>query len=347
MNQEKTQSSDSWVIWLDVLLPYWLIFASLLTFIGMFIDANGHVATAGQGGYESPFVPWHYVLYAGFASIIFPLLGTAIINRRSGRPALEKAMQVSLIGGITVLIATIADITFHSIFGFEQNAEGEASPTHLLLIIGIVINLMGVADMGAIRRRSLSRLTWKNGFIVILPNILILCIMGAILQAMSPVGLMKRLSFLPPGADNWWPLASLIAAYSLWSIVVTMDLLRMIKMWELPRGTFFVALVLSSLVQSAFDPISPLRGMASMALAGVLIEIIYRFVQPWKTSWVRQVIFCSLMTCSIAVCVVAVGCITAGTWLGFFGWSGAVAASLIWGAVSSGALLGKFPFWTG
>jgi hypothetical protein len=343
-------------------IAYLLIFEQLVVFVGIQIDGAGHTLTADTGGYESPFVSHHIPLYIGIVSTIGQLLLAAAVQiyRKRNIPSngkkenvfltiyhtLPEGLRTSLVGALLLAISFPADIAWHIIFGFEQRAEAEISPTHLVLISGMIIVNLGVAHFGWLQRQTEKTLNWRQGAIVVLPTVLALAMLGAILHSATPVGQMVLLGTEPPQhtvADAWWPLQYLIAVYVLWPIIVTPMLLPITRKFQLPTGTFFLAVVISSFTQAIFDPISPLRGIGAMVLAGVAIEVVYRRIHPWNGSWLRPLSFFVLLSGLVATAVVMMTWASVGMWLRIHGWLGLIVISMICGGVMVMICFRKFP----
>ena len=114
------------------------LFFVLWTMIGLCLDGWAH---RYQPELESFFTPWHAVFYTGF---IFGTLALArmVIRRRPTSPSLRASIPEGY--GLAVLglglfgLAGVGDGFWHTIFGVETGIDALLSPTHLLLLIGML-----------------------------------------------------------------------------------------------------------------------------------------------------------------------------------------------------------------
>jgi len=150
--------------WTTVGLAAWLI-------VGLFVDGWAHNTTPNL---ETFFTPWHALFYSGFAataawvvwSVICRIppgqraglrgttgllgsngllgssgrLGSTGLLGRAGREVIADAVPVgygyALAGLVVFGISGLGDLTWHQIFGIEQNIKALLSPTHLGLVTG-------------------------------------------------------------------------------------------------------------------------------------------------------------------------------------------------------------------
>lgn len=114
------------------------LFFVLWTMVGLCLDGWAH---RHQPELESFFTPWHAVFYTGFIG------GTAwlarmIITRRphtsSLRASIPSGYELSAIGLGLFAIGGVGDGFWHTIFGVETGIDALLSPTHLLLLFGML-----------------------------------------------------------------------------------------------------------------------------------------------------------------------------------------------------------------
>jgi hypothetical protein len=114
-----------------VLLSTWLL-------LGVVADAWAH----NNLQLETFFTPWHALLYSGFAATAGWILATAARTRAAGRgglAALPAGYGLAVVGVATFAVGGVGDLTWHTVFGIEQEVEAVFSPTHLLLFVGMVL----------------------------------------------------------------------------------------------------------------------------------------------------------------------------------------------------------------
>ncbi|UVI30367.1 hypothetical protein [Paenibacillus spongiae] len=115
-----------------MLCALWLI-------VGVFIDGYHHQTDV----LESFFTPWHAMLYSGFAAsaawMLYLVWQNMHINKQSVLQAIPPGYGAGLLGVAVFLIGGIGDLTWHEIFGIEQDIAALLSPSHLLLLVGILL----------------------------------------------------------------------------------------------------------------------------------------------------------------------------------------------------------------
>jgi hypothetical protein len=124
-----------------------LLVASAWLVIGLQLDAYAHATTPQL---ETFWTPWHAVLYSGIAASGFTLLW--IMRSRLPRIptyrtllALPNALRLPLAGMALLLVGGGVDTLWHNVFGIEQGLEIFVSPSHELIIMGMVLVAAGPA----------------------------------------------------------------------------------------------------------------------------------------------------------------------------------------------------------
>ena len=126
-----------------------LLIASAWLVSGLQLDAYAH---ATMPELETFWTPWHGVLYSGIA-----VSGLTLVwLMRSRLPAiptyrtllaLPNALRIPLAGMALLLAGGGVDTLWHNIFGIEQGLEIFVSPSHELIILGMVLVAAGPALM--------------------------------------------------------------------------------------------------------------------------------------------------------------------------------------------------------
>lgn len=117
-----------------MLLGTWLL-------VGLVVDGWAHTNLQGL---ETFFTPWHAVFYSGFVATAAWVLATAARTRRperSGLAAFPAGYGLAVVGVVVFAVGGAGDMTWHSLFGIEQDLEALFSPTHLLLFVGMALIL--------------------------------------------------------------------------------------------------------------------------------------------------------------------------------------------------------------
>ena len=111
---------------------------------GLWLDAWAHHNL--PAALETPFTPWHGVLYAGFLALAALLVAAPIRNRVAGslwRQAVPAGYGPSLLGVLIFIVGGVADMAWHLLFGIEVGIEALLSPSHLTLALGAVLMVSG------------------------------------------------------------------------------------------------------------------------------------------------------------------------------------------------------------
>ena len=121
---------------ITVLLALWLM-------IGLFVDGWAH---NNLDQLETFFTPWHALFYSGFAATALWIATLVARQRSAGRPwrdAVPRGYEAAVIGVIVFGIGGVGDWLWHTIFGIEVSIDALLSPTHLILLTGMLLIFSG------------------------------------------------------------------------------------------------------------------------------------------------------------------------------------------------------------
>ena len=164
--------------WLFTLLAAFFV-------IGLFVDGWAH--NHGRVD-ESFFTPWHALFYSGFAIVAGALFWQVIRNRRAGlsrREAIPAGYEYALLGVFVFGGGGVGDLIWHSLFGIEEDVEALLSPTHMLLVIGMVLIVSGPFRAAWLRRDQASG--WAKFFPIVLSVTLFFSVISFITQFAHPM----------------------------------------------------------------------------------------------------------------------------------------------------------------
>ena len=105
-----------WVDAVTMLLGTWLL-------VGLVVDGWAH---NNLQALETFFTPWHALFYSGFVATAAWVLATAARARqpsRSGLAAFPAGYGLAVVGVVVFGVGGAGDMTWHSIFGIEQDVE--------------------------------------------------------------------------------------------------------------------------------------------------------------------------------------------------------------------------------
>ena len=123
------------------------------------LDGRAHET----GAVESFFTPWHAVLYSGAGLALAAIALFALRRRDAGggwRERLPPGYGLAAVGGVLMIVAGVADMLWHEVFGIEEDLAALLSPTHLLLLSGGLLLL--TAPARAAWARSGGEATWAR-----------------------------------------------------------------------------------------------------------------------------------------------------------------------------------------
>lgn len=252
--------------------------------LGLAIDGWAH---HNRPNLENFFTPWHALLYSGYAASAAWLIGLIWWQRRQGRvgrAAIPRGYALGLVGAVVFGLAGVADLIWHETIGIEQNRKASLSPSHLLLLLGIVLIVS-----------SPFRAAWSSddpagdapSLPDFLPALLSLSGASAIVGAMH-IWLWAFVSLHDSAAAAAAiPAAALLATWDLdlamiliTTALLLAPLLLTLRRWRPPFGT---ATLLFGITSGALCAVSGFRQPADVAVAvatGLLADALIRRYDP-------------------------------------------------------------------
>ncbi|MBU8829770.1 hypothetical protein [Mycolicibacterium goodii] len=130
---------------------WWILLGAALRLVtGLQLDSYAHATIPDL---ETFWTPWHGVLYSGIAACGFVLLWLLrprlpeAITYRSVLTHTPPALRLPVIGMGMLLVGGGIDTLWHNLFGIEKGLEIFTSPSHYLIIGGMVLVAAGPALM--------------------------------------------------------------------------------------------------------------------------------------------------------------------------------------------------------
>ncbi|NNE97075.1 MAG: hypothetical protein HKN24_13700, partial [Acidimicrobiales bacterium] len=238
---------------------------------GLFIDGYAH-ANIINTETEDFFTPWHGIFYSGFA-FSAAWIGYLMYRRRSAQPIrtwIPTGYGWAVVGIAAFAIGGLGDMTWHTIFGVEVGVDALLSPTHLLLLYGLIMVL--AAPLQAVLRSGGS--VW-----VATASVTMLALLAAFFTSFSrPLGRSWALTiqFDPRSGNDLW-VSWMVGGVLLTTAVMTVAALYLIQRWErLPFGTitsvWAVPAVLEAYALSSTRLSAGLGGLAGGLVADALLR---------------------------------------------------------------------------
>lgn len=285
--------------WVLLVAAAWLV-------IGLQLDAYAHATTPQL---ETFWTPWHAVLYSGIAASGFTLLWI-MRSRLPSIPtyrtllALPNALRIPLVGMGLLLVGGGVDTLWHNIFGIEQGLEIFVSPSHELIIMGMVLVAAGPALL--LSTRPGGRLSFGDGALVTISALLSALPLhiyslhaSAIGEYFFGAGHGKRPVGAPVPVDPGdGPVlifsrdAQTMHGYLFSTVLLLLPILILGRRWRLPFAvpTLLVAVpaVLMHLMFGSKDPWWPALTVAAAAAGTeVLLRLGARFAPlPGEARWI-------------------------------------------------------------
>ncbi len=218
----------------------WAVFATSAWLVGgAFLDGWAHNHNRVD---DTFFTPWHAVLYSGYLAVAVVILSGMILNKLRGVSwgrALPQGYELSLLGVAVFAVGGAGDLIWHNLFGFEVNIEALLSPTHLMLVTGVVLMVSG--PMRAAWKRTTAE-TQERGLAAYLPIVLsalyVLSILTFITQFSHPFqNPFPSVEYQPSGRDNFYQVGLGTVDILLHSALLMGVVLLVLRRWSLPFGS--------------------------------------------------------------------------------------------------------------
>ncbi len=334
-------------------LAYDYLIAVLSAFYvgGVYLDgwAHQHIPTL-----ETFFTPWHAALYGGFGLVAAALVLTAVRNWLRGY-SLTHAMPIgydlSLLGVIIFMLGGVGDLIWHTLFGIEANVEALLSPTHLILVTGMILIVTG--PLRAAWHRAGGEKNWKTLLPVLLSLTYTLSMFAFFTQYAHPFGQTYAAVNHEPfnGSESgifYNQALGIMGILGQTAILMGLVLLA-VRRWALPFGSLGLMLGVNTLLltlmragaytdQNLSTGIVPMVAVA--LLAGLAGDALLARLKPSADRPLEFHLFAFLMPAILyALYFAAIEFFGGGVWWSIHLWAGAVFLAGIVGFLLSYAML--------
>ena len=233
---------------------------------GTFVDAWAH---ANLAVLESFFTPWHGLMYSGFlatgAWIAWQVRRLAL-EGRVGRDAVPVGYGWGLIGLGVFALGGLGDMLWHTVFGIEQGIAAAVSPTHQILLAGMLLFLS-----------SPFRAAWtadppghRPSYREFLPALLSLAF-TATNSALVVVFLTTFLTGAPAGGFGEG-----IGSILITTVLLVAPVLLVARRWQPPFGTVTTVWTIMAAFLGAISEWSNPEQLGAVALAGLAVDLLLR-----------------------------------------------------------------------
>jgi hypothetical protein len=312
-----------------------LLGSSLWLVTGLQLDAYAH---ATNPELETFWTPWHAVLYSGIAACGFVLLWLLrprlprVVTYRSLLRETPQALRLPVVGMALLLVGGGIDTLWHNLFGIERGLEIFSSPSHFLIIGGMVLVAAGPALMFA----AAPGRTMSGGDTVLVTVSALLAVLPLHIYSLHASALTEPL--LGTGAevmDTFSEDGQMLHGYFGSTVLLLLPVLVLSRRWQLPRGvpTALVALPGLFLALMFGDPGNEWLPL-TVAAAAVVVEVLARAAAPacrTLSADVRWMLIGLLAPVVVWGSVLAVGAATVGVGWGLHMLSGVLALAALTG----------------
>lgn len=246
------------------------------TLVGLCLDGWAH---RNRPELESFFTPWHAVFYSGFTGVVVTL-AVIVIRRRPFSPSLIASIPPGYrpaVAGLAVFaVGGAGDGIWHTVFGVESSLDALLSPTHLLMLVGILAG--GTAPL---------RSAWHDPNSAVEPSGIVEFLVPVLAVALTTTGV--AFFFLYANGFNNWPMTEVYNAESdssettaalgiLSTLASTLILLApvniLLRRWRPPLGTFTALFSIVGVFMAGLDAFEFSWQIIAPIVGGLLADLV-------------------------------------------------------------------------
>lgn len=232
---------------------------------GLYLDGWAH----NHGKVDNTFfTPWHAILYGSMALTTVFLVGTMGRMRREGYAlpdVLPRGYWLSALGVILFGVGGVADLIWHTLFGFEANIEALLSPTHLILATSGFLVVSG--PLRAMAARSTWRPhAWSDMGPAILASTAVLALLSFFTEFAHPL---VRIYVSQSSTSS---VALGVAGILLQAVILVGVVLFLLSRWQLPVGSLTLIMAGNALFVSVLNDTGFL--VPSIVVAGMVADLV-------------------------------------------------------------------------
>lgn len=261
---------------------------------GLWMDAWAH---QNQTTLDSVLTPWHGLFYGSFGTLTAWILWHLRYHHDRGHislAAIPEGYGGALIGIAIFTVGAIGDQIWHYSFGIERDLQAFLSPTHLLLVIGMLF----IVSSPFRSAWSDPRLSSRPSFMAVLPGfwsltltaMLVLIIYEYIAVFPSDLITISHDGFVNnfPGNTTAGLLQVFVARFDVQAVaglhltnfILIIPLLLALRRWLLPFGC--ATLLFTSIAAAVEVPYQYNNGWTVLgaAAAGLVCDLMIRWLRP-------------------------------------------------------------------
>ncbi len=243
--------------------------------MGLFIDGYAHSNIIEET--EDFFTPWHAIFYSGFTFVAL-WIGWLLYKRQNARGIrswIPDGYDWAVVGIVTFAIGGVGDMIWHTIFGVESAIDALLSPTHMILLLGLILILAAPA-------RSAARSSHAQPWITTM-SVLMLASLAAFFTTFArPISnsWLLTLPYDPPTQSEFEEFIAWAVAGALLStvilVVATIYLLQ--RLPSPPAGAITALWAVPAVLEAAGLSNDPVQALLAAGVGGLVADVGYRQV---------------------------------------------------------------------
>jgi hypothetical protein len=301
---------------------------SLWMVAGLFLDGSAHHHIPDL--IETFFTPWHAVLYSGLLANVVWLGIQQWRNVGKGYAwsrALPKGYRLSVIGTGIFMFGGVADLLWHTAFGFEVGLEALVSPSHLVLAVGGALIVTGPLRSALHRLDPQPRLGWRDGLPVVLSLMSVLSILTFFTGDFTIISYPNFMVHGPTSGSTFYQDIHGLASVLIPAMIVNGVLLFAIRRWTLPAGSMTAILVGNTLLMTWFHlkEVYPYpQTILAMIVAALIAEVLYWRLKPSVSKSTALHVFSFAVPAVLFAAFFVSLLTTTGMWWSIHKWAGSI-----------------------
>lgn len=248
--------------------------------IGLMIDAWAH---SNLTELETFFTPWHAAFYSGYAAVSGWIIWQVWRNVRTGRQGLA-AVPMGYLAGLVAVPAFaffgLIDMAWHTFLGVETSIDILFSPSHLGLIVTMMIiittplrSAWNAADLG--ERPKLGRLVPALVGLALADTLVSLFVSYGNAMQYGSEHVVEAFSAVDGGGSD-----DLAAAMIITNVVLLAPVLLLVRRWHLPFGSVTLMYTVGILMPGAQTAFRNLPILLTFVVAGLVTDLLIQWLRP-------------------------------------------------------------------
>ena len=290
LGNASAQRERTWLGWRDNFIT---LVAATWLMIGLFVDGWAHNNLTQL---ETFFTPWHAMFYSGFLACGWWTGFLVLREWRTGKSligSIPHGYHLAVLGVCIFGVGGMGDMTWHTIFGVEQNLDALLSPTHLLLLLGGTLifaspflaawtspNPAEDAPSFPTFLPTLGSLTMMTSFVSFM-HMYLWAVTRDLHSASFVDGIVTRYSTAVRPLTNWTTIAGLNNIL-ITNVVLLAPVLLMLRRWRIPLGSVTFLFTVNTILMAALEAFDGAHVIVIMLVTGLVADGLIQLIKPWN-----------------------------------------------------------------